>query len=683
MGLIKKLVNAVVGAAVGSTLGVGAVVGAAVGLLVNHGSSTSNTNTGTVATINNDTNVYIPETTLSFEGELFKPNTRLYVFFDGKDVTGYVTPEGGALGNPLISNSYGHIKGTLLIPNNSTLKFVQGKKEIRFTDSPKNESESETTYATIYYTYLGDQDKTEDMDLGGTQTGYTTTDPLVQSFWVLDTGGVYINSVNLYFLTKDPKYPILFQIREVNEDSVSNTYLKNSNYVIHPNQINVSEDGSLETSIQLAAPVYLQEGKEYAMYLFTNAPGTHTLATCVYGDTNTYNQLSTKDPRVGSIMKYLGSNAWLRDSSKGLKFNLFKCAFDTTQGYTLALDNVSLGNKVLPKNSLSTEEGTNVIIVTDKEHGFNPGDYVTISGLPASTMYGGISSDYINGIHRIDSVTWNTYKFSSVMIDGTETTIPTLATASVVFGTDVVTDFSYQYDTLMLNNSEIMLSNTKLSYTFKSLSGRSLDGSETPNVFDSTFTEITNKTDYNTSKVKKINSSYNEANLNPGSARSLQVDILFKTNNENISPAMDATNTNAILVENIINNRSYDEATDATAGIARYITKDVSLTAQSNGVQVRYTANIQGNANVKVFYKILPIESTGTLADQPWVEMPADTNVSKANNATTFNKYTHSVYNLPLFKAFKTKVLMTSPDSTKPPLIKEYRAIAFQSVENE
>ena len=74
------------------------------------------------------------------------------------------------------------------------------------------------------------------------------------------------------------------------------------------------------------------------------------------------------------------------------------------------------------------------------------------------------------------------------------------------------------------------------------------------------------------------------------------------------------------------------------------------------------------------------MDATGTLADQPWVEMEADEGVKKVNDNSTFPEISYTVYDLPLFKAFKTKVLMTSPDSTKPPLIKRYRAIAFQSI---
>jgi len=682
---VKKLTgsSSVIGAIVGAVTGVGALTGIAGSLLLNNSSSSSHTNTGTVNYVTNDTNIYFPAMTITFEGNLFKPSTRLYVFFDGRDVSAYIKPDGGNLGAALVTDSSGHIKGEFQLPNTSAMKFVQGKKELKFTDSSKNDN-TETTYAITYVTYSGAEDKTEFQDAGGIQTSVSRADPIVQSFLVLDRGGIYLKAVNLYFLTKDNKYPVLFQIREVIEDTVSELYLTNSNYILSPSEINASPDGMVPTTVNLHSPVYLQEGKEYAIYLVTNAPASYNLASCIYGETNSYNQLSTKDPRIVALMKNLGGSAWLKDSTKGIKFVLYKCAFDTTKKYTLALDNQDLFTTILPNNSLSTTISTNVITVTDPDHGFVPNDYVTISGLPAGEDFGGIDTQYINGVHRIDSVTYNQYTFSTVQIDNVETAIPETAQATVIFGTNVVTDSQYQYDTLVLNNAEVLLSNTNLDYTFKSLTGKSLDGSETPNVFDPTFTEITNKVEYNTSKVKKVNSPYNEANLNPGGAKSLQVNVSFSTNNENISPVIDMSNTNAVLIENVINNQSSGELDEINpTGIARYITKDIQLSTQSNGVQVRFQGNLQGSANFRVFYKTLPIQSTGDLRDQPWVEMTLDTEVAKANNDTTFSNYQYTAYNLPLFKAFKTKILMTSPDSTKVPLVKTYRAIAFKSIENE
>lgn len=643
---------------------------------------TTTTNSGVVNTVTNDTNVYIPKMDITFDGALFKPNTRLYVFFDGKDVSSYIQPTGGATGNPLITDAGGRINGIFHLPNDkNSLRFIQGTKELKFTDSATNDVNNETTSASVSFTYTGSNDQTESQDAGGLQTSGVNADPLVQSFLVLDQGGIYLQSLNLYFLAKDNKYPVLFQIREVINDQVSAKYIANSNVVLNPSDVNVSADGSVATPITFSSPIYLQEGREYAIYLVTNAPATYSMATCEYGQTDSLGNVSTRDPRVGSMMKYIGSNTWLRDSSKGLKFGLFKCAFDTTHTYTLALDNEDLDTRALANNSLSTTIGTNTITVTDHNHSFNPDDFVAITGLPSGATYAGIDSQYINGVHRIDSVTWDTYTFSSVLIGGVETAIPTAADSSIVFGTDVITDYNCQYDDLIINNTQILLTKTGLDYTFKGLSGQSLDGNETPNILDSDFTEISNKVNYSVNRVKKINSPYNEANINAGGAKSLQVDIKFKTNNENITPVIDLTNMNAVLVENLINNQYDDELTTNNGkGIARYITKDIPLANQSNGVQVKFNANIQGNANVRVYYKILTMDATGTLADQPWVEMEADEGVKKVNDNSTFPEISYTVYDLPLFKAFKTKVLMTSPDSTKPPLIKRYRAIAFQSI---
>lgn len=643
---------------------------------------TTNTNTGVTTSVTNDQNVYIPAQVITFEGHLLKPNTRLYVFFDGRNVSNYIKPTitgSENLGDPLVSTAAGYIKGEFHLPNSSEMRFTQGKKELKFTDSIKNNENEETTSASTFFTYSGSVDNTQYQDLGGIENYKSSADPLVQSFMVLDTGGVYLKGLKLYFLSKDSQFPILLQIREVVEDTVSESFLTNSNTILNPSDINVSTDGSVSTDIEFVAPVYLQEGKEYAIYAVTNAPATYTLATCIYGETDAYNKLSTRDPRIGGIMKHLGQGAWLKDTSKGIKFVLQKCAYDTTKRYTLALDNKALPDKLIDNNSIYTTVSTNIITIRDSNHSFNPNDFVVISGLPENTTFGGINSNYINGIHRIDTVTNNTYTFSNYLDNEVETLIPDISTASVFFGVDITTNQAYQYDTIVLNNTEVLLSNTKLEYTYKGLSGKSLDGSETPNVFDANFGEITNKVDYNTSRVKKVNSSYNESKLNPGGGKSLQVNIDFSTSNENITPVIDMLNTNAILIENIINNQWEDETGVGNGkGIARYITKDISLNSQSNGVQVRFYGNVQGNANVRVYYKTLPIDSEGTLEDQPWVEMSLDKEVSKANNATTFDEYVYTVYDISLFKAFKTKVLMTSPDSTKPPLISMYRAIAFQ-----
>ena len=266
MGLIKKLVQevakplTVVGAVVGAVTGIGAVAGIAGSLLLNNSLTTSNTDSGTTTEVVNDTNVFIPAMTIPFEGNLFKPNTRLYVFFDGRDVTQYIQPDGLSEGAPLVTDSTGHIKGEFHLPNTNDIRFTQGKKEFKFTDSSKNDT-TETTYSVSYFTYSGSEDKSASQDIGGIQSSTAGVDPTVQTFLVLDKGGIYLKSINLYFMSKDSKYPVLFQIREVQDDTVSDLYLTNSNFVLNPSDININSDGSIPTTVTLHAPLYLQEGK--------------------------------------------------------------------------------------------------------------------------------------------------------------------------------------------------------------------------------------------------------------------------------------------------------------------------------------------------------------------------------------------------------------------------------------
>ena len=104
-----------------------------------------------------------------------KPNTRVYAFFDGVDITAYaklksyVTFSGrssivehkGRTSHPdsasgaLVTDSNGSCSGSIIIPHNSTLKFKTGSRTFRLTDSSTNNLSQETTSADAIYTARG------------------------------------------------------------------------------------------------------------------------------------------------------------------------------------------------------------------------------------------------------------------------------------------------------------------------------------------------------------------------------------------------------------------------------------------------------------------------------------------------------------------------------------------------
>ena len=89
---------------------------------------------------------------ISFTGQGFLPNTRLYVFFDGIDVNAYVTPASSlytgdttiVAASPLITTASGKIEGTFNIPDykfagqGNIPRFRTGEVEFRMTASSTN-----------------------------------------------------------------------------------------------------------------------------------------------------------------------------------------------------------------------------------------------------------------------------------------------------------------------------------------------------------------------------------------------------------------------------------------------------------------------------------------------------------------------------------------------------------------
>ena len=70
-----------------------------------------------------------------------KPLTRIFPFFDGIDVSAYVTPTGSSAGAALTTDAAGEATGTFAIPDPETSgapKWRTGKRTFRLTTSSTN-----------------------------------------------------------------------------------------------------------------------------------------------------------------------------------------------------------------------------------------------------------------------------------------------------------------------------------------------------------------------------------------------------------------------------------------------------------------------------------------------------------------------------------------------------------------
>ena len=117
---------------------------------------------------------YIRSRKIYFSAAGFKPNSKVYAFFDGINVSDYVRQESfvtyssnpdntkytGYTSHPdgsteLIADSIGGITGSFLIPYNSALKFLTGSRTFRLIDNQLNDVNAAYTYADTVYTAKG------------------------------------------------------------------------------------------------------------------------------------------------------------------------------------------------------------------------------------------------------------------------------------------------------------------------------------------------------------------------------------------------------------------------------------------------------------------------------------------------------------------------------------------------
>ena len=95
---------------------------------------------------------FIRPRTITVTGNCFRPGIRLYAFFDGRNMSNFVTPSSTEFsnvdapveGSPLITNGAGNVEFTFRIPEHrfagqeSVPKFRTGEVEFRLTSSSTN-----------------------------------------------------------------------------------------------------------------------------------------------------------------------------------------------------------------------------------------------------------------------------------------------------------------------------------------------------------------------------------------------------------------------------------------------------------------------------------------------------------------------------------------------------------------
>ncbi len=321
---------------------------------------------------------YIRSRKVYFKAKMLKPNTKLYAFFDGIEVTSYCTtstfvnyrdaeieyftdnadPVPLLEQEDLITDADGNIEGYFIIPNHDALRFKTGERVFRLVDSSTNDKNNTYTYCEMTYSAIGLLQTKETTILStreivknrerleternvikeGLSDSLTYRDPIAQSFVIgNEDNGVFLTSVDFYFYSKDENSSVSTYIVSLENGVPTQNIIPFTRVTKLPGEINVdTTNGTTATNFSFDAPVYLEPGIEYALVLISNSPNYKVWYGEIGGqDVATSNRIS-KNPYGGVLFKSANASTWTAEQTKDLKFKLNRANFSSTSlQYTL------------------------------------------------------------------------------------------------------------------------------------------------------------------------------------------------------------------------------------------------------------------------------------------------------------------------------------------------------------
>ena len=513
-------------------------------------------------------------------------------------------------------------------------------------------------------------------------------DPVAQSFKVDTLGGIFVNSVDLFFSAKSTTLPVTVQLRTMFNGYPTREIIPFGEVSVAASDINTSTDASESTTFTFPSPVYIKPNQEYCFVVLANTD-EFTIYTARLGQTTLDGaRFISKQPYLGSMFKSQNGSTWSGEQNEDVKFKLNACSFTTDTFGNVNLVNDELPTRLLPKtNPISTTDGSAVITVHCPNHGMHSTSAnVTISGL-ASGTHNGIASTNINGTYT----TIGNIKFDSFTVTAANSDIAS-ATGDIG-GTDQISiTRNMLFDVIQPVIGSVVHDETSILAGMRTTSGRSLEGSETEYSLDAVAKTrfVTLNQDYYMTSPGLVASAINETNEMSGvKSFAMRLDLFTPTHRPNLSPVIDTKRLSLFLIQNRLNNPidgttpDFVEETTNTGGsaAAKYMTKPVILQNNSTSLDIRLSANVRSTSAIKMYYRATSAEDVRLLGDVPWrafnSDGTSDSAVTPALDDITFREHKFSVSDLPAFTAFSLKVVMTGSVSSYPPLIKDMRGIAL------
>tara|TARA_B100001109_G_C18759367_1_gene425316 strand:+ start:1 stop:918 length:918 start_codon:yes stop_codon:yes gene_type:complete len=248
---------------------------------------------------------------------------------------------------------------------------------------------------------------------------------------------------------------------------------------------------------------------------------------------------------------------------------------------------------------------------------------------------------------------------------------------------------------------------TVLTAEARTTTSKSISGSEIPYI-DAGYEAIAlNESNYLTSPrmiASKVNADAKLTNLT--GAKSFNMRLFLNTTDSRISPVVDGQRVSTILTSNRVNDVIDNYATDPKANslvddptACQYLSKELNLENPATSIKILVGAHIHLDCDIRAFYAVsdkqgfkpvfTPFPGFANLNNQGQVIAPknsdgqSDTLVVKSNSYAfepqdiEYKDYTFTADNLPSFRSYRIKIVLTSKNQAYVPRMKDLRVLAL------
>jgi len=389
-------------------------------------------------------------------------------------------------------------------------------------------------------------------------------------------------------------------------------------------------------------------------------------------------------------------------------------AFSTFENVGVGTTNVGyllIGNEIISYTSTSSGSIGGQIV-----RGSNPINYST--GTPVYKYeLSGVSLKRINKTHTVLSAD-TTFDSYTIQLDTSSNTgtarstssgYPTLylnqTKSSGGYNIKASQNMPFEIITPMVQN--VTVSGTTISSQIRTISASSISGNENPFI-ESGFDNITlNQVNYLDSPrmiASKVNETQYLSTL-PGN-KSMNLKVFLNTVDSRLSPVIDTQRVNVILTSNRVNSVITNYAEDSRVNSVyddptafQYISKEITLENPGSSIKILLSAYNNLYSDIRAFYAIsenqnfnpifVPfpgyenINSKGQIINiqdnngHPDAFVPLASNTGFLPTDVSFAEYTFTADQLPSFRSYRIKIIMTSTNQVYIPRLKDLRVIAL------